>query len=73
MTQLRAFVVRMVFAMLVSPACAAEPVAVLTSGFRGQFAFRVSGDSVLKATLALAEGECPFPLVVVLHGGGGSN
>ena len=70
MTQLRAFVVRIVFAMLASPACAAEPVASLTSGFRGQFVFRVSGDTVLKATLALAEGQGPFPLVVVLHGGG---
>ena len=73
MTQLRALVIRIVFAMLASSACAVEPFAALTSGFCGQFVFRVSGDSVLKATLALAEGECPFPLVVVLHGGGGIN
>ena len=73
MTQLRAFVVRIVFAMLASSACTAEPVAALTSGFRGQFVFRISGDSVLKATLALAEGQGPFPLVVVLQGGAGFN
>ena len=72
MTQLRALAISILFPSLASAAFAAEPVASLPSGFRGEFAFRVSGDTVLQAKLTLPERQGPFPLVVVLHGGGGS-
>ncbi len=52
-------------------ASAAEPVAVLSASFQGDFEFKVPDGPQLHATLKLPEGKAPFPLVVILHGGTG--
>lgn len=64
------------FAMSMAVACAwngawATPLTAFSERFEGRFEFQVPERLVLQGDLRLPQGPGPFPVVVLMHGGGG--
>lgn len=71
MNSLRTLSLAIGIALQIPVLAAAEPVSVLAPTFQGMFDFKVAEGVVLQATLRFPDGNGPFPLVVIMHGGTG--